>query len=186
MYFELGFDHIVNLAALDHILFIVALCATYAPENFRKLLVLVTAFTAGHSLTLALSILGIVQISSSLVETLIPITILATAILDIIHKDREKSTQMHRINYLLALFFGLIHGLGFSNFLRSLLGSEENITIPLLAFNLGLELGQLIIVSILLGASYLITKKLRLKFLYWVYFWSGLSGLIAIWLIFWA
>lgn len=147
LYFRLGLQHILDINGYDHILFVLALCAVYIPRDWRKIVILVTAFTIGHSLTLALATFKVVEIRSDIIEFLIPVTIAITAFATIL-KPRPSSGKNVQMNYLLALFFGLIHGLGFSNYLRELLGKEAIIWKPLLAFNLGLEAGQLIIVGV--------------------------------------
>lgn len=149
LYFKLGIQHILDLNGFDHILFVIALCAIYLIRDWKKILILVTAFTIGHSITLALATLGWVRINSDLIEFLIPVTIAFTAFFNILN-PKPSSSKGIQANYLFALFFGLIHGLGFSNYLRSLLGRETSLFEPLLAFNLGLEVGQLIIVAIFL------------------------------------
>ena len=151
IYFGLGKDHILDYAnGYDHILFVVALCAIYTLQDWRRILFLVTAFTVGHSITLALSTLNIISIKSEIVEFLIPVTILITAASNILKKEEAYYENMIRINYAFALFFGLIHGMGFSNYLKAILGKSQNLFTPLLAFNLGLELGQIIIVVLFL------------------------------------
>ncbi|PSK97595.1 HupE/UreJ family protein [Cecembia rubra] len=147
LYFQLGIQHILDLDGFDHILFVVALCAIYILRDWKKIIILVTAFTVGHSLTLALATLNLVKVDTNLVEFLIPVTIGITALSNIL-KPKPSTGKSLQINYLFALFFGLIHGLGFSNYLRSLLGKESSLFEPLLAFNLGLEVGQLVIVAI--------------------------------------
>jgi hypothetical protein len=157
LYFELGWQHIIAWDGLDHILFIIALCAVYLLKEWRKVLVLVTAFTIGHSITLALSVLNVVHISTALIEFLIPVTIFITALFNIIRPQQEQASKTVQLNYLFALFFGLIHGMGFSNRLKSLLGVGENVVKPLLGFNLGLEVGQiLIVISVLLMAGIIV------------------------------
>lgn len=151
-YFKLGMDHILDLKGFDHILFIIALCAIYLLRDWKKILILVTAFTIGHSITLALATLNIFTVKGSLIEFLIPVTIAVTAFFNIL-RPRPSSGSGIQANYFFALFFGLIHGLGFSNYLKSLLGRENSIWEPLLAFNLGLEVGQLIIVGIFILIS---------------------------------
>lgn len=146
LYFKLGLQHILDLQGFDHILFILSLCAVYVARDWAKILLLITAFTLGHSLTLALATFEVVQIRSEVIEFLIPVTIAFTALLTLI-KSKPNSGKGIQLNYLLALFFGLIHGLGFSNYLRSLLGKEASIWQPLLAFNVGLEVGQIVIVA---------------------------------------
>ncbi len=145
LYFQLGIQHILDIAGFDHILFVVALCALYMGRDWKKILILVTAFTIGHSITLALATLNLLKVNSDIIEFLIPVTIAITAVSNIL-KPKPSSGSGLQINYLFALFFGLIHGLGFSNYLRSLLGKEASIFTPLLSFNLGLEVGQLVIV----------------------------------------
>jgi hypothetical protein len=157
LYFILGKDHILDyFNGYDHILFVVALCALYLLKDWKKILILVTAFTLGHSVTLALSTLNIVTVKMELIEFLIPLTIFITAASNIFRQEEHQNTFSLQLNYGYALFFGLIHGLGFSNYLKSLLGQDESIVTQLLAFNLGLELGQLIIVSIFLGIAFIL------------------------------
>jgi hypothetical protein len=147
-YFRLGVGHIADLRGYDHILFIIALTAGYALREWRKLLWLVTAFTLGHSLTLALATRDLVRVSSGLVEILIAVTIVATGVYGLVSRRDTEATAAgrQRILYAMAGGFGLIHGLGFSSFLRTVLGGEEGIAWPLFAFNVGLEVGQLAIV----------------------------------------
>ncbi len=149
LYFRLGIQHILDIQGYDHILFVLALCAVFIPRDWRKIVLLVTAFTVGHSLTLALATFRLVQFRSDIIEFLIPVTIAVTAFMTIL-KPKPSSGKGVQVNYFFALFFGLIHGLGFSNYLRELLGKEASIWQPLLAFNLGLEVGQLIIVGVFL------------------------------------
>lgn len=147
VYFDLGRQHILDINGIDHILFVVALCVIYQLQDWKKVLILITAFTIGHSVTLALSTLEIVRFRSDIIEFLIPITIFITAFGNLFRKQSALTPKKFNTNYFFALFFGLIHGLGFSNYLKSMLGREDSIVQPLLAFNLGLELGQIIIVS---------------------------------------
>ena len=146
MYFQMGWQHIVAWDGVDHILFITALCAIYLLEDWKQVLVLVTAFTIGHSITLALSVTDVVYVKSSLIEFLIPVTIFVTAFSNVIRKQDRKPARL-QLNYFFAGFFGLIHGMGFSGYLKSLLGTQTNIIKPLLAFNLGLEFGQVLVVT---------------------------------------
>lgn len=177
-YFQLGFDHILDMDGYDHILFVIALCAVYALSQWKHLLILVTAFTIGHCLTLVLSGLKIVNISPSLIEFLIPLTILITALFNII--AGKPSDRKVRWNYLLALFFGLIHGLGFSNYFRALIGKEENIISILLPFNLGVEVGQIVIVFVTLALGYIVTSVFKVAQRDWNLIISGAAAGIAI------
>tara|TARA_R110002050_G_scaffold13831_4_gene44186 strand:- start:789 stop:1370 length:582 start_codon:yes stop_codon:yes gene_type:complete len=167
LYFNLGIQHILDLKGFDHILFVLALAVVYMIKDWGRILILVTAFTIGHSLTLALATLKVIQINTDLVEFLIPVTIAITALSNIF-KPKSSSGKGFQINYLFALCFGLIHGLGFSNYLTSLLGKEQSIFTPLLAFNIGLEIGQVVIVVLFLLTSTLITGIFRINRKEWV------------------
>jgi hypothetical protein len=156
LYFGLGKDHILDYKnGYDHILFVVALCALYLIRDWRKLLVLITAFTIGHSITLALATLEIISVNQNLIEFLITVTIFIAAVSNIF-RSTEISDRTTYINYGYALFFGLIHGMGFSNYLRSILGKDRSIVTQLFAFNLGLEVGQIIIVGVFLFISFIL------------------------------
>ena len=178
IYLHLGFKHIIDLAGSDHILFIVALTARYIWSDWKQLLILVTAFTIGHSVTLALSVLQWVNLPINLIELLISVTIVLTALVNFGVKNFDFKSK-YPIIYFFALFFGLIHGLGFSNYLRSLLGKEESILPPLFSFNLGLELGQLLIVSVILIISFIFVSLLKLDRRRVVQVISGIVFLLA-------
>ena len=186
-YLQLGFEHIADPNGYDHILFVIALCAIYTLRDWKKVLLLVTAFTLGHSLTLALATLQIISFRSDVVEFLIPITILITAIVNLFHRiakttlvTEEKSSALR---YPLAIGFGLIHGMGFSSYLRSLLGDESSIFQPLLAFNVGLELGQIMIVLIVLVLAFFVVELARVPKRTWNFVLSGIIAGMALWLI---
>jgi hypothetical protein len=179
IYLHLGFKHIMDWEAWDHILFVLVLTLRYQWQDWKKLLVLVTAFTIGHSLTLALSTLNWISIPSSLIELLIPVTILLTAISNFWVKSFDFKSKYPLI-YFLALFFGLIHGMGFSTYLKSLLGKEESILGPLFTFNVGLELGQLLIVSIILIFSFIFVYLLKVKRMRYVQIGSGIAIAFAL------
>lgn len=178
LFFGIGIDHILNTGALDHLLFITVLCAVYLITDWKKLLVLITAFTIGHSLTLALSVYDVVRFNSSWVEFLIPLTIVLTALYNLALGGKDVPQGKIQINYFLALFFGLVHGMGFANNIRFMLAESQQILLPLLGFNLGLELGQIIVVAILLLLSFVAVRFMKLKRNYWA---LGLSviGLVA-------
>ncbi|HEV7349215.1 HupE/UreJ family protein [Telluribacter sp.] len=186
-YLQLGFEHITDPNGYDHILFVVALCTIFTLRDWKKVLILVTAFTIGHSVTLALATLNIVSIRSDVIELLIPVTILITACMNFFHPTpkttlvtEEKSSPLR---YPLALLFGLIHGLGFSTYLRSLLGGEASILEPLLAFNVGLELGQILIVFIALLLAFAVVELFRAPKRSWNYIVSGIIAGMALSLI---
>ena len=164
LYFVIGKDHILDYAnGYDHILFVVALCAVYLLRDWKKVLVLVTAFTIGHSITLALATLHIISVKSDLVEFLIPVTIFITAFSNLFSKEEGNVRRGVQVNYLLALFFGLIHGMGFSNYLKALLGKSQSITSQLLAFNLGLEFGQIVIVALFLATGFILVDLIHVS-----------------------
>ena len=177
-YFETGWHHIISWNALDHILFIVALSAIYLSQNWKQVLVLVTAFTIGHSLTLALSVYDIIRINEKWVELLIACTIVATGVFNFMVKNFKPRSL--RINYFLALFFGLIHGLGFANTIRFMLAKDQHIALPLVSFNIGLEAGQIVVVAFILSISFLLVNKLNLNRKWWVWALSGIAILIAL------
>lgn len=161
-YCEIGYKHIAGFKGLDHILFIAALCLRYQFADWRKLLMLVTAFTIGHSLTLALSVLNLLNYSMNWIEFLIAVTIVITAISNVFVKKFVFRSRFPLI-YFFALFFGLIHGLGFSSYLKSMMGKNSNILVQLLGFNVGLELGQLLIVALILLISFIFVGLLKVN-----------------------
>jgi hypothetical protein len=158
-YLLLGLQHILNWQALDHLLFILAITCIYTLTDIKRLFYLVSAFTLGHSLTLILATLKLIEISADWIEWLIPCTILITALTNLRFKDRQKPKN----TYWMVTAFGLIHGLGFSNYLQSLLGKEAGIIGPLFAFNDGLELGQMIVVAVILGLGTLLMHMLHVR-----------------------
>jgi len=177
-YFKEGWQHIISLNAVDHQLFIIALAAIYIIKDWKKVLVLVTAFTIGHSLTLALSIYDVVLANEKWVEFLIPITIIITAIFNYFIKNFNKESL--QLNYFFALFFGFIHGLGFANSIRFMLASNQKIGAGLLGFNLGLEAGQIVCVTIILISAYLVINIAGLKRTWWIYILSTITILWAL------
>ncbi len=195
VFLRLGFEHITDPAGYDHLLFVAALTATDLGQ-WRRLFWLVTAFTVGHSVTLVLATLDLIRVSDPLVEVLIPVTILATCVVNLVSGDGNRSlepdrpleldrtlepghTRDARIRYGLAMGFGLIHGLGFSNFLRAALGGEESILLPLFAFNVGLEVGQLAIVAVLSLVALSLMKWLGLSRRLWIVGISMIAGAVA-------
>lgn len=181
LYFQLGWQHILDFKGYDHILFVMVLCGTYTLLEWKKVLILVTAFTIGHSITLALSVLNLIKINSDLIEFLIPVTMLITAIANLLNKkSKPKGVQF---KYWLALFFGLIHGMGFSNYLKSLLGKSNSIVAELFAFNVGLEFGQIIIVIATLILAFILINLIKVKKWDWTFFLSsaifGISFMMA-------
>ena len=164
LYFGLGKSHILDYAnGYDHIIFVVALCALYLTREWKQILILITAFTIGHSITLALSTLRIISVKVELIEFLIPLTIFITAVSNLFKNENNLTGRSVQMNYFFAGFFGLIHGLGFSSYLRSILGGDETIITQLFAFNLGLEFGQLVIVAIFMAAAFILVDLFGLN-----------------------
>src|SRR5258705_3934350 len=160
-YFGLGWEHIMNWEALDYLLFITALATIHLLKDWKQVLILVTAFTIGHSLTLALSVLDIIRFSSRWVEFLIPCTIIVTAVSNLFQK--KFTARSIRINYFLALFFGLIHGMGFANAIRFMLAKDQSLGWGLFGFNVGLEAGQIVVVIIILLLAWAILTLFKIN-----------------------
>ena len=160
IYLQLGFQHILDINGADHMLFVISLCSLFCLSEWKKVLILVTAFTIGHSLSLTLSVLNFVLFASYWIELVIPITILITALINI--WNSEKGSSLEKMYWLPALF-GVVHGLGFSNYLKSLLGTSDDVVASLFAFNIGIELGQLIIVVIFLILLDLALRQKKIK-----------------------
>jgi hypothetical protein len=165
---RLGTEHILTWEALDHILFVTALCLRYLLKDWKKVVILVTAFTIGHSITLGLSALGLVRFSTRWIEFLIPLTIVATVINNLMLKSWQvdKPSRLPVI-YFFALFFGLIHGLAYANTFLSLEG-KEGLVLHLLAFNLGIECAQLLVVGIVLLVSFIFVQQFKLSRFWWI------------------
>ncbi|HCR74974.1 HupE/UreJ family protein [Chryseobacterium sp. APV1] len=175
-YLNLGWEHIISLDALDHQLFVLALIAVYSFSDLKKVLILVTAFTIGHSITLALSTFDIIRINSDWVEFLIPLTIVLTSLNNILIRNKKQS--QNNANYYLALIFGLIHGMGFANTARVMIAKSQSIAVPLLGFNIGLELGQIAIVFGILMLLFILLKLFKVNQKDWILFVS--SGVFAL------
>lgn len=170
-YFGLGWEHIISLDALDHILFVAVLAAIYMLRDWKQVLILITAFTVGHSITLVLSAKQWIAVQESLVEFLIPCTIAITAITNLFQKSF--TPKAIRINYFLALFFGLIHGLAFANLLRMILAKEQDFAFSMFSFNAGLETGQALVVFLVLLVGELFIRLLKVDRKHWVIFVSA-------------
>ena len=181
VYLKLGFDHISDLKGYDHMLFLIALCAVYSYAEWKRIVVLITAFTIGHSITLAMSSLNIIHFKPQLIEVLIPVTILLTAIKNLVFKPKDE--KVWNPTYLLPLFFGLIHGMGFSNFFKSLLGQEADILLPLFAFNVGVEIGQICIVAIIMLINFIVLKGIQIKQSNWNKVVSIIAAILAAYMI---
>nr|WP_067052981.1 HupE/UreJ family protein [Mucilaginibacter sp. L294] len=175
-YFGLGWKHIISTDAIDHQLFILVLASVYTFKNIKQVLILVTAFTIGHSLTLALSVLDVIRFPGKWVEFLIPCTIFITAINNLWRVNKKNGSV--NVNYWLALFFGLIHGMGFANTIRIMLARDQTIGWGLFGFNAGLEAGQIVVVAIILVLAMLFMNLVKVTRRDWVLFIS--AGVFAL------
>ena len=179
IYFSFGLEHILTWEALDHILFVAALCLRYQFKDYKKIIVLITAFTIGHCSTLLLSSFNIISLKSNLIEFFIALTIICTAISNAFVKDVSRQKKFSFI-YVMALLFGMIHGLGFAYGLKTILGKDQNIIIPLLAFNCGIEVAQIIVALVVLAVSYIFVSILKIPFRTWLLIISGIIFCFAL------
>ena len=166
MYFNLGLKHVLDWKAYDHVLFLIVLSVFYSFKDWKKILWLTTAFTLGHSLTLALSAYDILYIKMNIIEFRLPLTILITAIYNLI--TMQKPLKSIKITIFLSFIFGLIHGLGFSSYFKILVDDTSNKLIPLLEFAIGIEIAQVMIVMAILIMSFSVINILKRKKRDWV------------------
>ena len=178
LYLKLGWEHIVSLDALDHQLFVLVLMAIFVFKDWKKILWVVTAFTIGHSITLALSVFDILRAPAKWVEFLIPLTIVITALDNILM--RNKPQNLMKMNYYFALFFGLVHGMGFANTARMMMSKEESIFVPLLGFNIGLEVGQIAVVIVIMILHFVMLTLFKVNKKEWVMFVSSAVFALAL------
>jgi hypothetical protein len=162
IYFQIGLKHVLNIHAYDHVLFLIALSIPFSFSDWRRIAVLVTIFTVGHTLALLLSIFGIIAIKVNVVEFLIPITILITALFNLFTAGKSSKTESINLVFFITLFFGIVHGLGFSNYFKSLLGgTPSSKLLPLSEFALGIESAQIVVVFVVLILSYIVQTFFR-------------------------
>jgi hypothetical protein len=162
IYFQIGLKHVLDIHAYDHVMFLMALTIPYAFKDWKRILLLVTVFTVGHTLALLLSVYGIITIKVNIVEFLIPITILITAFFNFFTAGKSSKTESINLVFFITLFFGIIHGLGFSNYFRTILrGSPTSKLLPLAEFALGIEAAQIIVVFVVLIISYIVQTIFR-------------------------
>ena len=173
VWFFVGYEHIVNKDALDHILFVLALSCLYDLRMIKKLVILITAFTIGHSLTLIISVLDLISYNQKIIEFAIPSTIAITCLTNISKRNSLSNSKILNRNYWIALIFGLIHGLGFSNYLKALLGGSS-VLLPLFGFNVGLEVGQILIIIIFVFFSHWVSGLIFPKKSDWIMFVSSI------------
>ncbi len=182
-YLQFGFEHLLDWQGYDHMLFLLVLCAGYTHLEWRRILILVTAFTIGHSITLGIGALGVRLFPSNLVEFLIPVTIFLTAIDTWVNRNSDVVSRLAMTRkYLIAGGFGLIHGMGFSTqFLE--LEAEKNLLLTWLPFNIGIELGQILFVAVIVAVGWLLRDKAGLRMIHWKTAVSVLAGVLALWMM---
>ncbi|APU68309.1 HupE/UreJ family protein [Christiangramia flava] len=168
LYLQLGLEHVLDWNAYDHILFLVALVASYSFSSWKQVLGLVSLFTLGHTLALFLSTYGIVKVDTAYVEFLIPVTIIVTALYDIFTAGKKLKNQNINLLYFTTVFFGLIHGLGFSSYFKMIAASSDSKLAPLLEFALGIELAQLIVVLSVLILAFILQNILNISKRDWI------------------
>jgi len=153
-----GFEHILNINGYDHVLFVIALCSIYGSRQWRSLIIVVSAFTVGHSITLLLAALKVVVAPEGVIEFLVPVTIFITTISNMVRPVEKLQHKRIQLNYLYAMIFGLIHGFAFSYFYTGMYKDTSRLVTNLLAFNVGVELGQLLVVLVVVVFSGIITN----------------------------
>jgi hypothetical protein len=156
-YFLEGWKHIMSWDATDHLLFIAALSIIHSIREWQKVLVLITSFTIGHAFTLYLSAFDLVRFPVEVVEFVIPCTIVVTAIFNLVTKGGHHR-QSKNFQYPLALLFGLVHGMGYANYIRMMLSKDQHFVLGLFSFNVGLEIGQIFVVLVILVMSWSLTR----------------------------
>lgn len=168
LYFNLGLQHVLDWRAYDHVLFITVLVAAYSINEWKKIIWLVTIFTLGHTLSLALSTYNIIIVRSDMVEFLIPLTILLTAIYNLAKAGKKSRNNKMQFFYFATLFFGIIHGLGFSTYFKMVSANTTNLALPLLEFALGIETAQIIVVLAVLLLSFLVQYVFKFSQRDWI------------------
>ena len=162
IYFQIGLKHVLDIHAYDHVLFLIALAVPFSFADWKRVVLLVTLFTIGHTMALMLSVFEIVTIKVNVVELLIPITILITALFNLFTAGKSNKKESINMVFFITLFFGIIHGLGFSNYFKSILGgSSSSKILPLSEFALGIEAAQIVVVFVVLVLSYIVQTIFR-------------------------
>lgn len=162
IYFQIGLKHVLDIHAYDHVLFLIALAVPFSFKDWKRIVLLVSLFTIGHTLALILSVFGIIAVKVNVVEFLIPITILTTALFNLFTAGKSSKKESINVVFFITLFFGIIHGLGFSNYFKSILGgTPSSKLLPLTEFALGIEAAQIVVVFIVLILSYIVQTVFR-------------------------
>lgn len=165
---EYGINHVLDINAYDHVLFLIVLTVPYLFKDWKRVFLLVSTFTLGHTLSLILATYGVVSVNGSLVEFLIPITILIVALFNVFTAGKGAQKEKVGVLFFSTLFFGLVHGLGFAREFQMMVGKSDNKIITLLEFALGIELAQIIIVFVVLFLGYIMQTVFRFSKRDWV------------------
>ncbi|MBT8280820.1 MAG: HupE/UreJ family protein [Muriicola sp.] len=176
-YTKLGLEHVLDLAAYDHILFLMALVIPFSLRMWKKILTLVTVFTITHCVSLALSVYKVVEIDVAWIEFLIPVTILLTAIFNLWDSLKEGSALSFQLQAVATGFFGLIHGFGFSNYFKMLMAGEDEKLNPLLGFAAGIEISQIVVITAVLAVAAILEMGLKLPRKYFV---NGTTSIVIL------
>lgn len=166
LYLKLGLHHVLDWQAYDHILFLIVLVAAYTFDSWKRIFILVSLFTVGHTLSLLLASYNVVSFSSTWIEFLIPITILVAAVYNLVTSKKRRHSKSLGLFYVITIFFGLIHGFGFASYFKII--NDDGAILPLLEFALGIELAQLIVVLLVLVMSFVFQRIFRFKKRDWV------------------
>lgn len=165
---EYGMNHVLDINAYDHVLFLIVLTIPYLFKNWKRVLILVSVFTIGHTLSLSLAAYGVFSVSDELVEFLIPVTILVVALNNVFTAGKGSKSDKLGVLFISTLFFGLIHGLGFAREFRMFIGSSDSKLVPLLEFALGIEVAQILIVFVVLFLGFLFQTVFRFTKRDWI------------------
>ena len=168
LYVKLGFNHVLDWSAYDHILFLTVLAVSFSLDQFKKILIVVSAFTLGHTIALFLAVYNVVSVNKSLVEFLIPVTIILTSVYTLFQPDRMQKNAVSPVFTGFTIFFGLIHGLGFSNYFAMISSNTGDKLVPALSFAVGVELSQLVLVSVVLLLGFIAQQFFRVQKRDWI------------------
>ena len=185
LYFKLGLRHILDIFSVQHVLFIIALTAIFLFKDWKRILILIASFTLGYSLTMYLSVYGVIQPDQRLIDYLIPLTIFLTAVSNIIRKkDNFHIRGNFQRNYLLALLFGFIHGFGFAHYVKGIINNPNPSVTPVFAYNLGLEFGQAVVVFGFLFLAFIFVGIIGINRKDWVLIISSAIAGVALTMMF--
>ncbi len=165
---QYGINHVLDIKGYDHVLFLMVLAVPYVFKDWKRVLLLVSMFTLGHTLSLVLAAYGIVSVNGNLVEFLIPVTILVVAIYNVFTAGKKDRSTKVGLLFFTTLFFGLVHGLGFAREFKMFAGQSEDKLELLIEFALGIEIAQVIIVFIVLFFGFLCQTIFRFSRRDWV------------------